>query len=276
MAELERALAVADLAVIVVSATDGVQVQTEDAWRARWPRGMPRVIVVNKLDRERADFDRAAGRDPAAPSGRGRPGRAADRLGSRVPGVVDLLDDTATLYDRRPRPRSRAGGPTVPAELSDEEHAVHEQLVEGIVVGDDDLMARYLEGETIDRDELEASACRRRRVGSGVPGLCCSGDHGLGVDRLARLLRSWRRRPAAGARCTVLAGGRRATSRCDPDGAPAAVRLQDAVDPTPARSRSASGLRHDQARRRAVQPPHPGRGAPARARAHPRAHDARR
>ena len=51
-------LASVDLAVLVVSATDGVQAQTEDAWRAAARLGLPRVIVINKLDRERADFDR--------------------------------------------------------------------------------------------------------------------------------------------------------------------------------------------------------------------------
>src|ERR1700722_730001 len=56
--EMITALANADLAVVVVSATDGVQAQTEDAWRAAARLGVPRVVVINKLDRERADFDR--------------------------------------------------------------------------------------------------------------------------------------------------------------------------------------------------------------------------
>ena len=56
--EMLTALAASELAVVVVSATDGVQAQTEDAWRAAARMGLPRVIVINKLDRERADFDR--------------------------------------------------------------------------------------------------------------------------------------------------------------------------------------------------------------------------
>jgi len=78
--------------------------------------------------------------------------------------VIDLLDDTATHYHlphRRCTGR-RHGAPSghegpIPDDLVDEEHSVHEQLVEGIVVGDDDLMERYLNGETLDYGELEKS-----------------------------------------------------------------------------------------------------------------------
>ena len=79
-------------------------------------------------------------------------------------GVIDLLDDTATHYDTPAAaaavdgtvPPSGHEGP-IPDDLVDEEHTVHEQLVEGIVVGDDDLMERYLNGETLDYAELEKS-----------------------------------------------------------------------------------------------------------------------
>jgi len=56
--QMALALSAVELAVVVVSATDGVAAQTLDAWRAAEELGLPRVIVINKLDRERADFDR--------------------------------------------------------------------------------------------------------------------------------------------------------------------------------------------------------------------------
>ena len=79
-------------------------------------------------------------------------------------GVIDLLDDTATHYDTQAAgtavdgtvPPAGHEGP-IPDDLVDEEHTVHEQLVEGVVVGDDDLMERYLNGETLDYTELEKS-----------------------------------------------------------------------------------------------------------------------
>ena len=76
----------------------------------------------------------------------------------------------------------------IPDDLVDEEHAVHEQLVEGIVVGDDDLMERYLNGETLDYTELEKSLAGGVASASVFPVLCCSAASGVGVDRLARLI----------------------------------------------------------------------------------------
>ena len=110
-------------------------------------------------------------------------------------GVIDLLDDTATHYDTPAAaaavdgtvPPSGHEGP-IPDDLVDEEHTVHEQLVEGIVVGDDDLMERYLNGETLDYAELEKSLAGGVASASVFPVLCCSATSGVGVDRLARLI----------------------------------------------------------------------------------------
>ena len=95
--EMMTALANVDLAVVVVSATDGVQAQTEDAWRAAARLGVPRVIVINKLDRERADFDRTLAEIRASLRRRRGAGRAAHRPRGRLP--------------RRHRPARRHGDP---------------------------------------------------------------------------------------------------------------------------------------------------------------------
>ena len=192
--EMLAALAAADLAVVVVSATDGVQAQTEDAWRAAAKMGLPRVIVINKLDRERADFDRTLAEIRAAFGAGVAPVELPIGAEADFHGVIDLLGDTATHYDT-PAANTPVDGTVPPAghegpipdELVDEEHTVHEQLVEGIVVGDDDLMERYLNGEAIDYAELEKSLAGGVASGTVFPVLCCSGLTGVGVDRLARL-----------------------------------------------------------------------------------------
>jgi len=94
-----RRVRVADLAVFVVSAVEGVEVQTEAVWRLAEARGMPRILFVNKLDRERASFTRTLD-------------QLKDRFGTGVAplelpigeeaafhGGVDLLTDTAVVYD---------------------------------------------------------------------------------------------------------------------------------------------------------------------------------
>ncbi len=193
--EMVTALANVDLAVLVVSATDGVQAQTHDAWRAAARLGVPRVIVINKLDRERADFDRTLGEIRDAFGAGVAPVELPIGHETDFHGVIDLLGDTATHYDTPAAgapvdgtvPPAGHEGP-IPDDLVDQEHTVHEQLVEGIVVGDDDLMERYLNGETLDYAELEKSLAGGVASASVFPVLCCSAASGVGVDRLARLV----------------------------------------------------------------------------------------
>jgi elongation factor G len=217
--ELSDALAVVDLAVVVVSATDGVQAQTEDAWRAAAKLGLPRVIVIDKLDRERADFERTLAEVRAAFGAGVAPVELPIGAEAAFRGVIDLLDDRATLYDTAGGPPVRGVEGPIPDELAVTEHEVHEQLVEGIVVGDDDLMARYLEGEPIGRDELEATLAVGLAAGTVYPVLCCSGTTGVGVDRLARLLVELCPAPAART-ATVRAGDTTAEVAPDPSGPP--------------------------------------------------------
>ena len=223
--EMLTALASADLAVVVVSATDGVQAQTEDAWRAAARLGLPRVIVINKLDRERADFNRTLA-DIRASFGAGvAPVELPIGAEADFHGVIDLLGDTATHYDT-PAPNTPVDGTVPPAgregpipdELVDEEHEVHEQLVEGIVVGDDGLMERYLGGESIDYGELAKSLAGGVASGNVFPVLCCSGLTGVGVDRLARLIEELCPAPGSVAPVTVLAGSTTTEIPYDPEG----------------------------------------------------------
>jgi elongation factor G len=222
-ADLHAALAVADLAVVVVSATDGVQAQTEDAWRAAAALGLPRLVVVNKLDRERADFDRVLAGVRATFGAGVAPVELPIGAEGSFRGVIDLLDDRATLYDVASGPPVTGHEGPVPDELAVTEHEVHEQLVEGIVVGDDDLMARYLEGEAISRPELQAALAGGVASGAVFPVLCASAATGVGIDRLARLLVELCPSPDQRPPVTVVAGDSTAEVACDPSGPPLVV-----------------------------------------------------
>jgi elongation factor G len=223
--EMVTALGNVDLAVVVVSATDGVQAQTEDAWRAAARLGVPRVVVVNKLDRERSDFDRTLAEIRETFGAGVAPVELP--IGHEVDfhGVIDLLDDTATHYDTPAAGTAVDGtvpppgheGP-IPAELVDEEHTVHEQLVEGIVVGDDDLMERYLNGETLDYGELEKSLAGGVASAAVFPVLCCSAASGVGVDRLARLIEELCPSPASRPGAVATAGTETLEIPADPGG----------------------------------------------------------
>jgi elongation factor G len=225
--DMYAALRVADLAVLVVSAVEGVEVQTEVAWRAAAELGLPRMFFVNKLDRERASFERTLD-------------ELRDRFGAGVAplelpigeessfrGIADLLTDTAYFYDGGAQPTT--GG--IPDDMAAREHEVRDNLVEGIVVADDDLMERYLEGEEISPKELEGTLAKGVAEASVFPVTCGSATRMIGIDRLATLLTELGPSPLQRPPVLVEAGGTTTEVAVDPAGQPLAFVFRTVADP---------------------------------------------
>jgi elongation factor G len=226
VAEVEAALSVADLAVVVVSAVEGVEVNTETAWRIAAELGLPRLIYVNKLDRERADFERTLD-------------QLRDRFGAGVAplelpigheaafrGVADLLTDTAITYE--------TGSPVtgeIPDDMSEIEHRVRDALVEGIVVADDDLMERYLDGDTPSTKELEATLAHGVASGTVFPVVCGSATKAIAIDRLAELICEIGPSPLERHPVSVRAGDKSTEVAVDPNGQPLARVFKTIADP---------------------------------------------
>jgi elongation factor G len=181
--EVELALDVADLAVVLVSAVEGVEVQTEAVWRLAAARGVPRVVFVNKLDRERADFSRTL--DGLRETFGTGIAPLALPIGAETEfrGLVDLLADQAISYDG-----GKASTGPVPADMVDLEGRVRDNLIEGIVIADDTLMERYLEGDIPSPAELSGALAVGVSDGTVQPVLCGSALTGVGLDRLLDLV----------------------------------------------------------------------------------------
>jgi elongation factor G len=217
---------VVDLVVVVVSAVEGVEAQTEAAWALAVELGLPRLIFVNKLDRERASFGRTLA-DIREHFGAGIAELdlpIGEESGLR--GIADLLTDTAISYETG-KPQS---GP-IPSDLVATEHEVREQLVEGIVVGDDELMERYLEGDVPSSFELEGTLATEVAQGLVVPVVCGSAATGVGVDRLASLLAEIAPAPESRPPAEVRAGDSVQQVPCDPAGQPLARAFKTISDP---------------------------------------------
>ena len=237
------------------------------------------MIVVNKLDRERADFDRTLAQIRDTFGAGVAPVELPIGHEADFHGVIDLLDDTATHYDDPAAggavdgtvPPAGHEGP-IPDDLVDEEHTVHEQLVEGIVVGDDDLMERYLNGETLDYTELEKSLAGGVASASVFPVLCCSAASGVGVDRLARLIEELCPTPASRPPLLATAGTETVEVAVDPGGPTVLTVTKTYNDGHTGQDVALQGgLGHPAARRRAGQHAHARGGAPARPAEHRRA-----
>jgi elongation factor G len=183
--DVAAAIQAADLALFVVSGVEGVEVQTEIAWKLAEQRGLPRAIFVNKLDRERASFARTLDELKAKFGAGVAPLQLPIGEEANLTGVIDLLNDVAVTYASG-EPKGTEGA--VPHDMETEEHAVHDALVEGIVVGDDDLMERYLGDETIETEELARALAAGVASASVFPVLCGSATKLVGIDRLAKFL----------------------------------------------------------------------------------------
>ncbi len=177
--EAIAALGVADLAVFVVSAVEGVEVQTEVMWAAAAERHLPRMIFVNKLDRERASFSRTLEQLQEAFGAGVAPLELPIGEESAFRGVADLLSDTGITYES-----GKATSGPIPDEMETNEHAVHDALVEGIVVADDELMERYLEGDVPSVEELEKTLAHGVAGAQVFPVVCGSATKEVALDRL--------------------------------------------------------------------------------------------
>ena len=178
------ALHAVDAAVMVVNASAGIEVQTERYWQRAAVLGLPRAVVVNMLDRERADFDAVvsdiADLAPGAVPIQIPIGRESD-----FRGVVNLVSMTATTYAGDPA--TPTTGP-IPDELADAAQSAREHLIDMVAEMDDALIEKYLEGEEITTEELIAAILTGVADGRIFPIVCAAGGPGIGVDRVLDLI----------------------------------------------------------------------------------------
>ncbi len=180
--EVERSLKVLDGAVLVLSARDKVQPQTETVWRQSSKYKVPTIIYVNKMDRDAADFfgcvDSIRERLKTNPLPIQMPIGAAETFS----GIIDLLTMKAEIYEDD---LGKVFDVTdIPAEYKDEAQKLHDEIIEKIVETDDELLSKYFEGEEISIDELK-KAIRNATISRKLtPVLCGSSYKNKGVQML--------------------------------------------------------------------------------------------
>jgi elongation factor G len=186
IADAAAALRVADSAVVVINAVAGVEVQTERLWRRADAEGLSRLVFVNMLDRERADFLAALDSLKAAFG----PHVVATEIpiGSEheVHGVVDLIDMEAWLYESSER--GSAERAEIPEELRARAEEYREKLMDEVAENSDELMERYLNGEEIDHEEIVTALKRGVTEGHLFPVTCGVATKNLGTNRLLEAL----------------------------------------------------------------------------------------
>ena len=182
LSDARAALRVADAALVVVDSVHGVEVSTEKTWAAAEELEVPRIVVLNRLDRERASLERAV------ESLRGAFGRTVIPIQLPIGeerafrGVVDLVAMKAWTFatDGSGKPSEGA----IPAELEGPANSAREALIEMVAEADDTLMEKFFEAGTLTQEELLAGLKRGILARRIVPVLCASASANIGMQPL--------------------------------------------------------------------------------------------
>lgn len=178
--EVKAGLRVADAALMVVTAEKGVEVGTELTWQYADERNLPRMVLINKLDRENTSFEQAL------ESLRNQFGVKVVPL--QIPigeqagfkGVVDLVTQKGYTFEGG----NKVQEVPIPAEVKDSLNTFREQLIESAVESDDAMMEKFLEGETLSDEEVLSVVKKGTLAGELIPVLCGSASRNIGVQTL--------------------------------------------------------------------------------------------
>lgn len=221
--EVRSALHVAEAALVVVDAVSGVEVGTELAWDYLDEYKKPRIVFVNKMDRENASFQQVVENLTAAfPDSTFIPMQLPVGAAESLEGVVSLISMKAYLgKDEREAP--------IPDNMLDEVEAVRIATIEAAAEADDELIMKYLEGEELTAEEVRSGLRKGVLEGSIVPIYCGTATTAIGLDRLLQALGRYVPVPSAHP-MPAMRGDEEVSLASDPDGKPAAVVFKTIID----------------------------------------------
>ena len=226
--EVKAAIRAADACLFVVSAVDGVEVQHEVVWEMAVDAGLPRAFFVNKIDRERASFQRTL--DQLTQSFGTQVAALQFPMGEEheFEGVADLLSRKAYRYPSGPA--GEVG--EWPDDIAGKADPLREQLTEAVAEADDALLEKYLEAGELSEEEVVRGVKAGITEAKFAPVLCGSAARGMGVDRLADLIVDAFPSPIDRPPVKVMTSdGQEQERACDPDGALTAFVFKTISDP---------------------------------------------
>jgi elongation factor G len=230
VADAAASLRVADAAVVVVNGVNGVEVNTERLWQRADADGLARLVFVNMLDRERADFFAVLEALKAAFGPHVVATEIPIGVEREVRGVIDLIDMEAFLYEGAGRGSCQRA--EVPEELRAQAEEYREKLMDEVAENSDQLMERYLDGEAIDHDEIVRALKQGVTAGRLFPVTCGVATRNLGTNRLLDALVEDLPSPAMRGPVAALgAGGEPVEIDPDEDGPLVAYVFKTVADP---------------------------------------------
>ncbi len=183
--EVKGALRVSDAAMFVVSAVDGVEVQHEVIWDIADAYDLPRIVYINKMDRENANFDKVLDNLKSKFKASFVPIQIPIGSFNTFAGVVDIINEKAYTGEGKGKESE------VPGDIADEVAAYREQLIEAAAEGDDDLTMKYLEGEELTPDEIKEGLKKTVAMGKVVLVLAGSATKNTGIVQLLNVVNDY-------------------------------------------------------------------------------------
>ena len=187
--EVKSAIRVADLAMILVDAVSGVEVGTELVWNYADEQALPRVVVVNKMNRENASLDRPLNALREAFDVNFVPVQLPIGTEAKFAGVIDLIKMKALMG-----PEGKAA--EIPADMLGQAEEARVPLIEAAAEADDELIMKYLEGEDLSDKEIQQGLRAAILNGTAIPVLVTAATAGLGAQALLDALVAYAPSPA--------------------------------------------------------------------------------
>ncbi|MGD8966732.1 MAG: elongation factor G [Anaerolineae bacterium] len=222
--EVKSATRVADAGLIVVDAVSGVEVGTELVWKFAAEQAIPRMVVINKINRENVDLDRtmealheAFGQNfvlTFLPIG----------TGEECAGVVDLVNMRALMG-------SAGQVADIPADMTDRAEDARFQLIEAAAEADDELLMKYLEGEDLTQEEIRLGLRAAIHQGTAVPVMVTAATENIGTKALLETLVNYAPSPADREAATAEGPAGDERVRPDEEGPLAALVFKTTADP---------------------------------------------
>lgn len=181
-AEVQRSLRVLDGGVVVFDAVQGVEPQSETVWRQADRYAVPRICFVNKMDRVGASYEETIESISRRLNANPIPVQMPIGAEADFKGVVDLIHQKAILWTSQNGEEPEVG--EIPADLEDEAAERRAKIIEQIAETDEELTLKYLEGDEISLEELDAALRRAVIAGKATPVYCGSALRNKGVQLL--------------------------------------------------------------------------------------------
>lgn len=172
-------LSITDGAVVIISALSGVKAETEKIWQYACQYEIPRIVFVNKMDRENANFDRAVGEIEKSYESAAIPLNIPIGSGESFEGVIDIMRMKAIRSNE-----GEASEGDIPEELKASAEEYRKKLVEKIAEDDDALLERYLDGGELTKEEIEQGIKKGSITRRFIPVICGSAIKNIGVQQL--------------------------------------------------------------------------------------------